>query len=538
MTERHPDARLRPHQLLRIDIDAQLHNLCEAQLPGVWQVPAELVRHALACGASWVDVVITRRGFTVTYHGVNLGHQLIAGLAHAFDTTQGPWSRQRAIADLERTNAQALLWASLGGRARLRIRTQGRDGSELVVGKGRSAQVRRCSSDAAPGTVVETVVRGFAHRRAIRWLWQACAFAGTQVRVNGTRVPQRFPDGLFRMKLGGQLEGFVAVTAEGKMPRLYLLHQGVVLTRATVPGYPALHAALELGSLLGPGAATPSRAREAVAPVLPELFDQGAAMLVMLAAQLPTLDPRARQRVRVLAFKACELGLRRTELAAVPMVEAHHRRGGRWLSLDELETLVARGTLLFALEPGEEMSHLPHTEGPLLLLSSQERAGLCTLLGTSLHAPVSSRPNGVLRRLLGSGVRRAVTLLRMIASPVWQRLLAPDELSTEEQGFLTLARSYLRSPEGRDLEVGFVRGRGAVVHHRWGVAHRLSLPRRQPEVIACVQAAARGTQWLYPALVALVDDVTMIRPSLHTQWIRTMVRPRPTEAASSRAGDS
>ena len=43
-------------ELLRIDIEAELRKLTVAQLPGPWQLPAELVRRAIRAGASEIDV--------------------------------------------------------------------------------------------------------------------------------------------------------------------------------------------------------------------------------------------------------------------------------------------------------------------------------------------------------------------------------------------------------------------------------------------------------------------------------------------------
>ena len=53
-------------QFLTIDVSSELETLCEAQLRGTWQVPAELVRLALRVGAAAISVRSRKRRFEIS----------------------------------------------------------------------------------------------------------------------------------------------------------------------------------------------------------------------------------------------------------------------------------------------------------------------------------------------------------------------------------------------------------------------------------------------------------------------------------------
>ena len=108
-------------RLLSIDVSSELETLCQAQLRGTWQVPAELVRLALRLGAEEVSVDRRRGGFVLSWSGPAVDGGVLADLQNALDPASGPGDRQRSIAAIERSGMEALLWASGLRGARIRI---------------------------------------------------------------------------------------------------------------------------------------------------------------------------------------------------------------------------------------------------------------------------------------------------------------------------------------------------------------------------------------------------------------------------------
>jgi hypothetical protein len=80
-------------QILSIDVSSELETLCEAQLRGTWQVPAELVRLALRLGAAEVSIRRRGRGFVISWDGPLIDSEVLADLRSALDAERGSESR-------------------------------------------------------------------------------------------------------------------------------------------------------------------------------------------------------------------------------------------------------------------------------------------------------------------------------------------------------------------------------------------------------------------------------------------------------------
>ncbi len=111
------------NEFFAIDVASEIRSLCDAQLRGTWQMPAELVRCAIRSGAAKVAIASRRRGFTVSWKGGPLRLSTLDNLAVALDDTADSGVRQQAIADLESSGAEALLWAGGVAGARLDIKS-------------------------------------------------------------------------------------------------------------------------------------------------------------------------------------------------------------------------------------------------------------------------------------------------------------------------------------------------------------------------------------------------------------------------------
>ena len=118
-----------------IDVASEIRSLCDAQLRGVWQLPAELVRCAVRFGARNVSVTRGIRGFSLSWKHGPIPLSTLECLVTALDDMAEPESRQQSIADLEGAGAEALLWA--GGLAGSKLSIEGvTDGQRLLRDDG------------------------------------------------------------------------------------------------------------------------------------------------------------------------------------------------------------------------------------------------------------------------------------------------------------------------------------------------------------------------------------------------------------------
>jgi hypothetical protein len=517
------EQRLQVEELLRIDVAAELQTLSVAQLQGPWQAPAELVRHAVQSGASAVEVRVGRRGFSVVYAEAAIPFSLLQHLVAAIDPDHPRDERHSAIVSLEQAGAEPLLWTAGLDAAEIRITSRA----------GGSAVTFRCC-DGSPGLetrhrspaamAVEVQVRGmtFDVRRTRSWISYVCRFAPVPVTVNGEPVVAVFPDGLFQMRLRRPLPGYLGITTSGDAPRLWLMRHGVLVTRASIPGYPAFRAAIEMARTVS-SSASAAAMREAVAPHLPELINQAIGMLIRLAPRLPELPEVSRHRISCLLLRAAQLRLSQRELMALPLIKVLGAAAGKetsWLSLSQLAALpaAAAGSML-ALAPEQKLRRYTLAAGPVAIVSAEERSCLGQVL--DLHFETPPRQRRWSPAALGPLARRAVTgwwnRLRGLGHG---RVLSPRELSAEEQRFLAGAQQGLVGEgPGERLEVAFCEGEGPVFHGGWR-QRRLLLPRRNPVVVRCVRLVAADAAWLYPALLSVLTDTGSVTPQVRARWVR------------------
>ena len=277
--------------ILSIDVSSELETLCEAQLRGTWQVPAQLVRLALRVGANDVSVDGRRRGFVVAWSGPLVESGVLADLRAALDVKGSPEDRQRAIAAIEGSGMEPLLWASGLRGARIRVTiTRGRE-QWCFEHRRRASRLMKKRGAERPSTVeIEWRCAGLDRRRAKRWLAIAARFAPARVLVDGSPGPRHFAGGLFHLRIESPVQCRLGLTRNGDDPVLWLLRDGVVSTRATVPGFPPFEAAVELGGLVAPGASS-ADLRRAVTPHLEKIVDRAVWMMVEVAGRLSEMAP-------------------------------------------------------------------------------------------------------------------------------------------------------------------------------------------------------------------------------------------------------
>lgn len=497
-------------ELFGIDVGAEVETLSTRQLQGAWQVPAELVRDAVRRGARAVAVRTQRGSVEVLAEGVALPPEELDLLAATFDAGCAAADRHRAVVALERAGANALLWAGGSGSARVEVATSAGGGRVLSRGAGQAPRVGPwVSTSACPESRVRLEGARFDLGQSVDWLGAACRFAPVPVEVNGTRLEPRFPGGLLRARLERPLPGLLSVAATGEAPLLWLLQHGVVSTRATVPGYPAFQAAVELGGRV-PGPASPSALREAVAPHLVELVDQTIGMLLRAAEGLDRLPPATARRVVLLLLEAAELGLRRGEVLGCPLLPTAGDGRRRW-SLDQVRAAADRGLAPWVVDEALDTARIAFGLRGALRLGREERGLVRDLIGVGLEAAPHRSGGG------WSEVGRWVRALRGFPWPPWGvgRPVPWGELSSEERG---LARALSGRLLGRDGKAVSIRMTGGAGRPR-RVGQGLDLPRGNPEVRGWVARHAADPRWLYPVALAIAGEDLEPAPELRRRWL-------------------
>jgi len=530
-------------ELLAIDVGSELRTLCEAQLRGTWQVPAELVRLALRGGASEISAERRRRGFALRWVGAPVTPEVLRHLQAALDEAGNAEQRHRAIVALEAGKAQALLWAAGLPGAVLRVHST--TGRQKLRFEHRDGSRPKLSSAGAAGDSDRVELRwscaGLDRGRAADWLRSATRFAPSPVEIDGRPAPQGFPGGLFHLgpvrishqvpsrgrrgavhrrlqQEAGEICGLgtpvpcrLGLTRSGEDPLLWLLRDGVVSARATVPGYPSFQAAVELGGVVPPDASAADM-RRAVNPYLEGLIDRAVRMMVQVADRLPALAEADRQRLGTLLLQAAHRGLREEEVRRLPLISPAGTEG-RLLSLHELSELVGRrGSTFLAVDPKDDPGEFLFDPETTFRVSNEERNLLSALLGVRFRSPARRRL-GALRR---SAVRlrsAVATAVRRSRGLVGSRPLPEDALSSEERRLLAAIR--IAAPNER---FHLCAGGGAVRRSRRG----LIVPREHPAVAAGACAVAGDLTWLYPVLLTLWPDEAP--PSeVREQWRRRIL---------------
>lgn len=493
--------------LLSIDVSSELQTLCESQLRGRWQVPAELVRLSSRLGADAVSVARHRRGIVVSWNGPRIDYEVIADLAIALDETKNPSDRQRAIAAIETSGMEALLWAAGLRGARLRVTVSGRQGGWRFEHVRRQSRLRRDKRCQDPTEVEITWwCPGLDRRRAMRWLAVAVRFSPCRVSIDGAQGPHGFAGGLFHLGIEDPVPCRLGLTRSGDDPVLWLLRDGVISARATVPGYPPFEAAVELRDRVAPGASAADM-RRAVTPYLEALIERAVWMMVEVTGRRSVLTTCDHERLCLLVLRACRKGIRASEIRRLGLVRTAAE--DRLLSIEEICGLADRsGGVLAAVDHGQRRGEDLVDPGSNLVASREIRDLLTELIGVRFQSPSRRRRRRWSRFV--DGFCDCVGHLRRRARGLFaDRGLMVDELRSQEILTLEAMRTAL-SP----LAVDLCRGRGLV----GSTGRRLVVPRSGPAMAAGADLVAAETAWLYPLLLAL--DIGNEPPEdLRARWL-------------------
>lgn len=513
---------MRARALLSIDVDAEIREVCREQLQGDWQLAAELARFALRRGAVAVEARRARRGFVLRCPGAACLEGELEGAACALDSSRAADERHRAVVAIERSGANALLWAGGAAGARLRIANRvGPSATRLELRRGRQPVLETDIADEVSGGFEVTFsARRFDGRRALDWLATASRFAPVPVTVDGRAVLQGFGTALRSVSLGRPVPGGIALTTSGDMPRLWLLRHGVLAARATVSGYPPFEAVLELGETTPEGLG-PDELRRAAQPVLPAVLARVGDLIVEAAADAAiSADPAAAGRICTLGLRAIRAGLARERLDEQPLVPMAAATDTTRLSVRTLRRAAARSRspLLAVAAPRVRLS--PGGEDtPVLRLDAEQQRLLSDLLGVRIERP---RPRlghggcGLSARLSAARAKvrsKAASLLRFT-------VLTDAELLDAERRLLRRLEGAVLDDRDQPLVIHLIAGVGPV--RRRG--RSLLLPRHNPMVVRAVRLAASDPTWLYPVVLGLLGEHGRPAAELRERW-REQVGP-------------
>jgi hypothetical protein len=459
--------------LLRIDVEAEAHRLEEAAIDGPWQVPAELVRAALAAGARRVAVGLTRGRLTIEDDGPGWSPEAARWLGALLSE---PGRRQAALDRL--APHPALIW--LAGLRPTRVVVEGA-GTCL---KWRTGRAPAHTSSPRSGGRLEADVR-IDPARAAEWLRGAARFAPVPVILDGQDVRTDLGAALAIAPLPAPWQGRLALAPRGQQARVWALGHGLVSARISQPGPPPFEAWLEVGET------DPAAAREAAGQVLGELRHLALATWVGLGRDLAGLAPGYRPRVRGVLLESARARLRRSDILLLPLFE---RVAGtpRFVDAVAFDQAAGGSRRLLALAPGEDPQ--AHVLGgrDAFVLAPAERSLLEQLLGLRFVAPPRRPRPGLWQRLRA----RLADVVEGLAGGGGTELPVAA-LDGGERALL----EALRERAGQ-VRVEMLDGAGRI---RRG-SGRVGLPRLHPLVRAAVVALARDPRQARVAALALLRE--------------------------------
>jgi len=527
--------------LLTIDVDAELRKLATAQLQGPWQIPAELVRRALAAGAVRVDVSFGRRRVRVEDDGTSLSEHQVRALRQLLDPAAAAELRHGALLELESAGAVALLalaglsltsltlYSGGGGRRSVRLDVRRQGAIKLTIGE---------VEERPAATRIDVVAEGLDSKRAREWLADVGRFVGGALWIDGQPGPDGLGDYLVSAPVeltlpGGPVTGRIGIPHRGDAARLWVLQSGVVATHQGLTKAPTFEAILDLGERAAPRA-TAADLRELVAPILLALSEQAVKLMLRAAQSLPQMGSGAQARILRLLLQAARLGQQRGAIEVAPLIPCRvgHDEPIVWRSLAQLQRergAEGRRPPIPALYPEQSIDEVIFSgrgageEVAVAILESSARSAITELFGLRFGPPPRQlRRSRRGRRLLGvlegfADLRAsiAVALHLGIGPPLAESTLSKAELRLLEHLRAVIPGVCPESPQ----EVLLCGGRGRIRQTR-GATRRLLLPRGNPDVRACVRAVELDEAWVYPASLVLLGGRGLPSIGARSTWLR------------------
>lgn len=488
--------------LLSVDPDAAFDSVAHDQLGGPYQVPSELVRFAIACGANRVEVICRRQRLVVEAPGAFVPASALRSLGKASGPGDGI-ERLRALAVLEDLGASALGWA-VGLNPKALVIRSSRDGVQTTLSSENLPDLRVVEnpSQRGIGLIIDLKRPHLNFERARKWLEIACRFSPIPVIVNGEVVQNELDSGCFRARITSPLPAVVALGVELQAPRLWLLRHGVVATRIGIPNWPPFEAAVELQGRVE-GRASAAQLRQCISPYLEALIARVTELMVKVVPRLPQLSVDHRRRITCSLLKAVEKGVSIEAIWNAALFEIIDSAGARWVSLADLKHWPD------TLPPVED--RLPDGRssiGPCLVLGPREREMVANLIDRSPASAVTKKSGfwNAFGETLGAAGN-------YIVGKMGPKPLAEDRLETGERSLIRALEGALTMNE-RAITVRLTLGRRKP--RRWG--RRLVLGRDRMATQNAVHEISRNRAAAYVVALAFMDPGWRVTPGTRADW--------------------
>jgi hypothetical protein len=496
--------------LLTIDVASELRKLSQAQLQGPWQIPAELVRRALRCGATEIAVELGRQRARTVDDSRGVSIELLMWTGVLLDVRRPNSERHQALTTLEAHGELALLAAAGLPPRTLRVRSRSEGAVHTLEFDGKTVHIATANEPGPNRLEVQIEGAGIERRAAHDWLADAARFASATVRIDGEIVAPGFAGAFAQCSLRAPLRGRLSVPSQGETAHAWLLEHGIVTGHVAIPDAPCFEAAVEFGE--GVQEVGAARLRDALQSELPSLIDQGVALMLRVGAQAQSLGEPGRARVARLLLQAARKHLRTDEVMRAEVFRAVDGHGERLVDLARLQAATvadASGArTLQALYPSQRVDAFALGDTLVLVADEVERSLLTEVLHVRMRAPETRDTKGGwgvamqrVRDAIANGVGWAFDRIRHPRAPA---LIDDDMLDDRERALIEALRLHLPQDPHRTIEtVAMCAGAGPIRRGRGRPV--LLLPRRNPTVAACAVAVASDPSWAYPAYLALLD---------------------------------
>jgi hypothetical protein len=375
------------------------------------------------------------------------------------------------------------------------------DAGRLEARRARGGPVRvERPSTGEPGVRLDLQLPGRSTRRAVDWIRAACRYAATPVSLNGEDLRVGIGEGSHRVRLDTPVPSVIHLGTNGDGPSLRLLRHELLVTRATVPGYPSFIAAVELAGVVPEGASAADH-RGAVTPFLPGLVDRVVGGMVRLANELPRLDRPLRTPVVRELLRAADLGLRAPEVRSVPLVETVDSRGASsWRTLDELAGASGPPP---AIDP-DDFERRPH--GLLAVLDDESRRLAESVIGQRWPVAVTVGRRRSLRSCVASAGRVVSAVFGRLRF-IRRRVVEADRLDADERRLHDVLERCAVPPGSGQARILWVEG------HRPPATRRstLELGRDHPDVRRAVTRLTEDGDWEPVVAHAVIPPAWSVR---------------------------
>lgn len=432
MSEHLPPGQAVPiNTLLRIDVQAGIRKLSDAQLQGSWQLGAECVRLAMQCQAQSIKIVTGRKKLSITAQGAALPVELLADLAKVLDKTAPPQARHAALVRIEASHHPVLLVLLSRSIDAITLTSQQQDGRHrLLWSRNEKPQRLRKNHHQDKRTLqIELKIRDLDRRALLASLFELCRFCPIPLKIDGRTCQAALDSSLGHFKILEPIPGVVGLALPGTGSRVWLLQNGVIRANLSLPDRPWFVAALELSSKIRPDA-TPADLRSCFERELPKLVQLSIALLQRSVLQSPPDANLAPLRHWVLeAARIPELLPHVESLAVFPLHPPKHPPSLRSLAdlAQDLVTLPTRQQRCATIDP-RDLAGRVHHDMPLLEIESRAQPLLCELLQHRYSAaPALSHPPvwALLPALARLRTRlRALGGLASVRARIWTKLMA------------------------------------------------------------------------------------------------------------------